>query len=143
VTELDIELIWDIRLSPEDEIPRLVFADWLDEHGDAVRADLLRNGNIPLTVLDQLAAYELGNCRFLPGSYDKRFAYGIAAPVNMTPPRLSWKQYRQMWKTCWRYRKQIGRRNSVVPQVANLIRIGRTPSPFVRQLAIQWGDWGE
>src|SRR5262245_47849809 len=34
-----------IRADPDDDTPRLVFADWLDEHGDAdarARAELMR-----------------------------------------------------------------------------------------------------
>jgi uncharacterized protein (TIGR02996 family) len=31
-----------IRESPEDDAPRLVFADWLDEHGDPARAEFIR-----------------------------------------------------------------------------------------------------
>jgi uncharacterized protein (TIGR02996 family) len=32
----------DIVTHPEDDTPRLVFADWLDEHGDAQRAEFIR-----------------------------------------------------------------------------------------------------
>ena len=28
-----------IAASPDDDLPRLVFADWLDEHGDPDRAE--------------------------------------------------------------------------------------------------------
>jgi uncharacterized protein (TIGR02996 family) len=28
--------------SPDDDAPRLVYADWLDEHGQPVRADFIR-----------------------------------------------------------------------------------------------------
>jgi uncharacterized protein (TIGR02996 family) len=31
-----------IREAPDDDTPRLVFADWLDEHGDAARAEFIR-----------------------------------------------------------------------------------------------------
>jgi uncharacterized protein (TIGR02996 family) len=31
-----------IIASPEDDAPRLVYADWLDEHGDAARAEFIR-----------------------------------------------------------------------------------------------------
>ena len=27
---------------PEDDLPRLVYADWLEEHGQAERAELIR-----------------------------------------------------------------------------------------------------
>ena len=31
-----------IRANPEDDLPRLVYADWLDEHGQADRAEFIR-----------------------------------------------------------------------------------------------------
>src|SRR5262245_45873464 len=31
-----------IAASPADDLPRLVFADWLDEHGDPDRAEFIR-----------------------------------------------------------------------------------------------------
>ena len=31
-----------IRDSPEDDAPRLVYADWLDDHGDTARAEFIR-----------------------------------------------------------------------------------------------------
>lgn len=36
-----------IIASPEDDTPRLIFADWLEEHGDAARAECIR-GQIEL-----------------------------------------------------------------------------------------------
>src|SRR5262249_7808777 len=35
-------LLRGIRAAPEDDLPRLVYADWLDDHGDASRAELIR-----------------------------------------------------------------------------------------------------
>src|SRR5262245_61459292 len=31
-----------IRESPRDDVPRLVYADWLDDHGDTARAEFIR-----------------------------------------------------------------------------------------------------
>src|SRR5438270_762906 len=31
-----------IREAPDDDVPRLVYADWLDDHGDAARAEFVR-----------------------------------------------------------------------------------------------------
>src|SRR5689334_524468 len=31
-----------IRKAPEDDTPRLVYADWLEEHGDDARAEFIR-----------------------------------------------------------------------------------------------------
>jgi uncharacterized protein (TIGR02996 family) len=32
----------DIIASPDDDAPRLIYADWLDEHGAEARAELIR-----------------------------------------------------------------------------------------------------
>src|SRR5690349_17646550 len=32
----------DIAAHPDDDAPRLIFADWLDDHGDADRAEFVR-----------------------------------------------------------------------------------------------------
>jgi uncharacterized protein (TIGR02996 family) len=32
----------DVREHPDDDAPRLIFADWLDDHGDADRAEFIR-----------------------------------------------------------------------------------------------------
>src|SRR5262249_4725627 len=32
----------DIRADPDDDAPRLIYADWLHEHGDADRAEFIR-----------------------------------------------------------------------------------------------------
>jgi uncharacterized protein (TIGR02996 family) len=32
----------DIVANPDDDGPRLVYADWLDEHGDSTRAEFIR-----------------------------------------------------------------------------------------------------
>src|SRR3954447_2290691 len=35
-------LLAAVRQAPDDDAPRLVFADWLDEHGEADRAEFIR-----------------------------------------------------------------------------------------------------
>jgi uncharacterized protein (TIGR02996 family) len=35
-------LLAGIKAKPDDDLPRLVYADWLDEHGDASRAEFVR-----------------------------------------------------------------------------------------------------
>jgi uncharacterized protein (TIGR02996 family) len=37
-----LALLEEARLAPHDDSPRLVLADWLEDHGDADRAELLR-----------------------------------------------------------------------------------------------------
>jgi uncharacterized protein (TIGR02996 family) len=38
----DTALLAAIRAAPDDDAPRLVYADWLDEHGDGARAEFIR-----------------------------------------------------------------------------------------------------
>src|SRR5262249_48647085 len=35
-------LLQDIRSNPDDDTPRLIYSDWLDEHGQSARAELIR-----------------------------------------------------------------------------------------------------
>jgi uncharacterized protein (TIGR02996 family) len=42
VTTDESALLSAIRASPDDDLPRLVFADWLDEHGRPERAEFIR-----------------------------------------------------------------------------------------------------
>jgi uncharacterized protein (TIGR02996 family) len=37
-----LALLEEARLAPDDDAPRLVLADWLDDHGDGARAEFLR-----------------------------------------------------------------------------------------------------
>ena len=39
---LEAAFLQDIIASPEDDVPRLVYADWLQEHGQADRAEFIR-----------------------------------------------------------------------------------------------------
>src|SRR5262245_4711995 len=38
----DVALIREIVECPDDDLPRLVYADWLDDHGQAERAEFIR-----------------------------------------------------------------------------------------------------
>src|SRR5262245_40576311 len=38
----DVALLQEIVESPDDDLPRLVYADWLDDHGQAERAEFIR-----------------------------------------------------------------------------------------------------
>src|SRR5262249_29567986 len=39
---LEQSFLADIRANPEDDTPRLVYADWLDDHNEAARAEFIR-----------------------------------------------------------------------------------------------------
>ena len=53
------------------------------------------------------AARALSACRFLPGSFDKRFAQSMAALAGKGDGALTEKQHRLLWKMVYRYRRQI------------------------------------
>src|SRR5205823_9469231 len=39
---IEKEFLADIREHPDDDAPRLIYADWLDDHGDEARAEFIR-----------------------------------------------------------------------------------------------------
>ena len=70
-------LLAAIRAAPDDDAPRLVYADWLDEHGDPARAEFIR-------VQCELARHDSPALRrreaeLLAAHHDK-FAGPLAAP---------------------------------------------------------------
>lgn len=50
-----------ITAQPDDDLPRLVYADWLDENGQSPRAEFIRL---------QIARFRAGQTSFSPGEYD-------------------------------------------------------------------------
>lgn len=56
---------------------------------------------------DILAARLLANCTFLPGSWNKRFARGIRNIANSDTPYLTPRQFMNLWRLVWHYRRQI------------------------------------
>jgi uncharacterized protein (TIGR02996 family) len=92
-----------LRIDPEDEGRRLVFADWLEENAaPAATVAALRAGRIPLDEMDRQAVKLLSGVTYLPGSYAKRFARDVQSITTMTP-----KQYRFIWHLAYRFRRQI------------------------------------
>jgi uncharacterized protein (TIGR02996 family) len=80
-----------IRANPDDDVSRLVYADWLDEHGDAARADFIRT-QVRLARLDEddparpeleqrerdlIAAHERGWLACLPEGVDWSYRGGL------------------------------------------------------------------
>jgi uncharacterized protein (TIGR02996 family) len=108
-----LDFIKQIQFDPFDETIKSIFADWLEEREDYVRAALLRangrrkHGMIPLIGVDEHAAGCLGGCRFAPATFDKRFANDIAAKACEKPPALTPKQYCWMWCLLHRYRRSV------------------------------------
>ena len=108
MTDSDIAaMLAKVHDDPFNETNRLVLADMLDEAGQPERAEALRRGRIPLTEVDSVASVCLGNCRFAPATFDKRFAGDIAAAARQENPSLTPKQWLWMWVLLHRYRRSV------------------------------------
>lgn len=94
---------------PFDAATKLVFADWLEEHGDdPARAAQLRKGLVPLTGFDEVAVADLASCRFAPATWDKRFARSLYdLCTEERPHAVTPRQYCWLWVTLRRYRKSV------------------------------------
>jgi uncharacterized protein (TIGR02996 family) len=66
-TQHDAAFLEAIADNPDDDTPRLVYADWLDDHGDAHRAEFIR-------VQCELAR--------LPAEDPRRTDLGVAGPCR-------------------------------------------------------------
>src|SRR5262245_42507168 len=42
VSNVEDAILADVIQNPDDDLPRLAYADWLDEHGDEIRAKFIR-----------------------------------------------------------------------------------------------------
>ena len=107
-TESDITaMLAVVHDDPFNETNRIVLADMLDEDGQPERAEALRRGRIPLTEVDSVAAMCLGNCRFAPATFDKRFAGDIYSRARQEHPSLTPRQWLWMWVLLHRYRRSV------------------------------------
>lgn len=84
-------------------------------------------GARPMTEKERATAQALAQCRFLPGSWDKRFALDMAAQSTVTE-----KQAQNIARLAWRYRKQMppALRPAVEPRPAGT----RRPNELARAL---------
>lgn len=106
MTDIDAMLAV-VHNDPFDETNRLVLADMLDEAGQPEKADALRRGRIPLTEVDSVASVCLGNCRFAPATFDKRFAGDIYSRARKENPSFTPRQWLWMWLLLHRYRRSV------------------------------------
>jgi uncharacterized protein (TIGR02996 family) len=63
-----------ICAQPDEDMPRLAFADWLDEHGEHDRAEFVRV---------QVALAALPGCRHKPTPQELQFADGTVQYMDM------------------------------------------------------------
>jgi uncharacterized protein (TIGR02996 family) len=66
----------DIIDNPEDDTPRLVFADWLDEHGDADLEPLLTSSH--LANLHRLTVWSIHGSQAFRKKLEARFPKVLA-----------------------------------------------------------------
>ena len=69
----DTGLLKDICANPDDDTPRLVYADWLDDHGDAEGAEFIR-------LQIRLSKMPAGDRR--PGQFTSKCGKRRIAPVG-------------------------------------------------------------
>jgi hypothetical protein len=132
-----VGLMRSLRADPADSLTRAALANRLEESGREVFAQVLRAGRVPLTGLDELAVAGLHACRFVPGTFAKRFArtvydriVGLGAEGRVIT--LSPKQYALLWKLCRQYRRQIrDQRVLAEAEAVHALRQG-LPPPAVR-----------
>ena len=67
-----------IRAEPESDAPRLIYADWLDDHGEAARAEFIRLG-----------------CELA------RAAFGVAPPAKNRRYRELLEAHAAEWVPCY------------------------------------------
>lgn len=106
MTDIDA-MFAKVHDNPFNETNRLVLADMLDETGQPEKADALRRGRIPLTEVDSVASVCLGNCRFAPATFDKRFAGDIYSRARKENPSFTPRQWLWMWLLLHRYRRSV------------------------------------
>jgi uncharacterized protein (TIGR02996 family) len=104
-----------IIAQPDADLPRLVYADWLDETGDGERAELIR------------VQIELANCRhtWLPGSETTCHMCGPLSPLR----RRAWELMganNEAWLT------------ALPPATDRTWRRG-----FVEEIELSWPAWVE
>ncbi len=68
---------------------------------------ILPPSSLSLTDLDRAAAFQLADCTFRPGSFEKRFARDIASLVALGRAVLTPRQLYYLWKLCYRFRRQL------------------------------------
>ena len=146
MTDIDAMLAV-VHNDPFDETNRLVLADMLDEAGQPEKADALRRGRIPLTEVDSVASVCLGNCRFAPATFDKRFAGDIYSRARKENPSFTPRQWLWMWLLLHRYRRSVNveRIKALAaeryPRVVELLDLNRVKIPERRLTKPTAKEW--
>ena len=86
----DEAFLADICEHPDDDVPRLVYADWLDEHGEALKAEYLR-------LVVEIAQRD-GDLATAPGS--ERFV-GLAVALSTEWRSAVGSRFAVVLDECW------------------------------------------
>jgi uncharacterized protein (TIGR02996 family) len=78
-------LLAAIRAAPEDDAPRLIYADWLDEHGQPERAEFIR-------VQCELARHESADLRQREAQLLAHYHDAFAGPLAMPGYRFRFQR---------------------------------------------------
>ncbi|HEX2868777.1 MAG TPA: hypothetical protein VHO03_17180 [Ignavibacteriales bacterium] len=81
----------------------------------------------PMTAEEKRAAIALGRCRFLPASWNKRFAQDMSS-LACTGGEITEKQRTCLWKVVYRYRRQIS--DPEILSIAKEKENGQASLPF-------------
>lgn len=95
---LPVDLLLTILNNPNDDVPRLIASDWLEEQGEAERAELIR-------VQCELACLSGANCGGYycdeqVGHIDCADPFGVKAGELRRRERALWKSLRESFDVC-------------------------------------------
>jgi uncharacterized protein (TIGR02996 family) len=127
-----------IIAEPADDLPRLVYADWLDEHGEPERAEFIRvQCAIPNTDPAELI-YHVRKGQMVD---DGRGGQAVALE-DVTEPKLDHLRRRadvlqRGYSGHWRNYRKDGKAQRLYPTFANFRR------GFVSEIILPWRDWRE
>ena len=127
-------LLAAILANPAEDVPRLVYADWLEEHGESERAEFIRvQIQIPQVERERLGHTEAG-----------RTLDNVASSVKLVGLRRRerelWDQYiqgrQEEWFPGWRGWSLAINRNAMGERQSGLATRG-----FISFAALDWQDW--
>lgn len=100
-----------ILANPADQAPWLVWADWLDDHGDESRAKYARQLHMILGDVEAKSVRTLKDCRLSYVNHtsfiDSMVSYHDAVVSGLFEcAPLTLKQWQFIWHLTWRYRRQ-------------------------------------
>jgi uncharacterized protein (TIGR02996 family) len=136
---------------PDDDVPRLVFADWLDEHGQPERAEFIRV-QVELAALPDCPA--CGNSGVSQETVT-RWIGGLGecgvgsrpAPCWKCPRHALRRRERELWRIAFKHQAEwLGLPFEATLRIEDAPGLGPYPSAllcrgFVSAVTLSWADW--